>query len=70
MPRTIDTPEKQTLVRSTLAKGGVFKAQDAAELIEDERVRRRIRSELLTARNALEAADRVLRDAIHFSRKA
>lgn len=69
MTRAIDTPEKQTLVRSTLAKDGVFKAQDAAELIEDEQVRKRVRSELLTASNALEAADRVLRDAIHFPRK-
>lgn len=43
MARTIDTPEKHTLVRSTLAKDGVFKAQDAAEHIEDDELRRRVR---------------------------
>jgi hypothetical protein len=64
MPRTVDTPEKQTLVRSTVAKDGVFKAQDAVELIEDEMLRRFVRIELLKARDALEQADRLLRDAI------
>lgn len=65
MPRTVDTPEKQTLVRSTLAKDGVFKAQDSAALIEDDELRRRIQRDLLVARDHLEAVDRVLRDAIH-----
>jgi len=61
MSRTVNTPEKQTLVRSTVAKDGVFKAQDAAETIEDGHLRRRVKAELLKARNALEAADRLLR---------
>jgi hypothetical protein len=65
MTRTIDTPEKQTLVRSTVAKDGVFKAQDAAEHIENGSVRRRVKGELLRARNALEEADRLLRAAIN-----
>jgi hypothetical protein len=65
MTRTLNMPEWHTLVSSTLAKDGVFKAQDAASLIEDDDLRRRVQRDLLVARDHLEAIDRVLRDAIH-----
>lgn len=38
--------------------------------IRNDDVRRRIETELLSARNHLEAADRILRDAIHFPEEA
>lgn len=60
----LDTPEKHTLVRSTLAKDGVFKAQDAAALIPNDGVRRQVERDLSSARAHLESADRTLRDAM------
>ena len=62
--KVLRTPEQHTLVHSTLAKDGVFKAQGAAALIRDDGVRRRVERDLSAARTHLESTDRALRDAM------
>jgi hypothetical protein len=64
MSRTLDTPLKHAIVRNAVAKDGVFKAQDAAELIEDDEVRFEVKRSLSRARGEMEHADRLLRDAM------
>lgn len=64
-PPKIDTPEKHCLVRSTCAKEGVFTAQDAADLIENDGLRRKVQQALGNARSYLELVDNYLRDSIH-----
>lgn len=66
--RSLDTPTKHAFVCSALAKSRVFDAQDAANLIDDEALRHRVETEFSAARAHLEAADRVLRDAMMQSR--
>lgn len=55
------TPEQHCLAQAMTAKEKVFQAQDAADRIENDDVRRAARKLLDRARADLEAIDRLLR---------
>lgn len=56
------TPEQHCLVQAMTAKDKIFRAQDAADRIDDNARRLRARQLLDCARADLEAIDRLLRE--------
>jgi hypothetical protein len=57
----LKTPEQHCLAWAMMAKDKIFRSQDAAELLEDDDIGRRVRKLLDCARADLEQLDRLLR---------